>query len=218
MLQFFSSSLKIFVASSDHDTNKYIVRAFEENHCHKLATFCEVHRNNDAKDLSQIDAMGNYGIRPCLTYEYMVNQKRGYSKIGFTQKDMYNWIDAKRHDEAFENDSHAALIDVLVFDNTYKENDYAKPLVLLVVVNNHHTTCVFRVALLSDETVQSICGWHVSKNASTHLHKEDKKSPFRYILYKQISEDEFEELWKEMLEQHGLEENDWISRMYEKKH
>ncbi|KAK3225697.1 hypothetical protein Dsin_005559, partial [Dipteronia sinensis] len=73
----------------DRDMNKYSVRAFEKNHCHKLATFCKVawvrsHRNIDTKDLSQIDAMGKGCIRPCLTYEYMVNQKGGYSKIGFT--------------------------------------------------------------------------------------------------------------------------------------
>ncbi|KAK2642089.1 hypothetical protein Ddye_023852, partial [Dipteronia dyeriana] len=173
--------------SEDRDINKYIVRAFEENYCHKLATFREVayvlsHRNIDAKDLTEIDAMGNCCIRPCLTYEYMVTQKGGYSKIGFTQKDMYNRIDAKRLDEAFESDSHAALMfntdekdslanifwrdshslfeyqcfrDVLVFDNTYKTNSYANPLVLYVVVNDHHATCVFRVILLSDKTIQS---------------------------------------------------------------
>ncbi|KAK2652678.1 hypothetical protein Ddye_012534 [Dipteronia dyeriana] len=110
---------------------------------------------------------------------------------------MYNWIDAKRQDEAFESNSHAALMylqlkvnskanfycrfstyrkdwlanifwrdshslfeyqcfrDVLVFDNTYKTNAYAKPFLLFVDVNIHHSTCIFRVALLSDETVQS---------------------------------------------------------------
>ncbi|KAK2662478.1 hypothetical protein Ddye_001052 [Dipteronia dyeriana] len=171
-----------FSVSLDRDTNKYIIRAFEENHCHKIVTFREVswvrsHRNIEAKDLSQSDAMGNCCISPCLTYEYMVNQKRGYSKIGFTRKDMYNQIDAKRRDEAFESDSQAALMyllskancetnfycrfsidekdrlanifwrdshslfeyqcfrDVLVFDNTYKTNAYAKPLVLFVGVN-----------------------------------------------------------------------------------
>ncbi|KAK2646238.1 hypothetical protein Ddye_021433 [Dipteronia dyeriana] len=126
----------------------------------------------------------------------MVNKKGGYSKIGFTQKDMYNQIDVKRQDEALENDSHAALMylqsnanseinfccrfsiddkdrlanifwrdshslfkyqcfrDVLVFDNTYKTNVYARLVVLFVGVTNHHVTYVFRVDLLSDETVQ----------------------------------------------------------------
>ena len=146
----------------------------------------------------------------------------------------------------FWRDSHSLFeyqcFGDVVFDSTYKTNAYAKPLVLFVGVNNHRATCVFGVALLSDETAQTyrwvlntlmdsmghkhpisiltdgdeemqqaideifpnswhmICGWHISKNASTHLHKEEKKSPFRYLLYKHISEDEFEELWKEMLE------------------
>ncbi|KAK2637980.1 hypothetical protein Ddye_025775 [Dipteronia dyeriana] len=73
-------------------------------------------------------------------------------------------------------------------------------------------------ALIYLQSKHKIYGWHISKNTSTHLHKEEKKSPFRYLLYKQILEDEFEELWKEMLEQHGLEENDWMSRMYEMNH
>ncbi|KAK3211269.1 hypothetical protein Dsin_015975 [Dipteronia sinensis] len=103
-----------FFVGIDRDTNNYSVRAFEENHCHKLVTFHEVawvqsHRNIDTKDLSQLNATGKCCIRPRLTYEYMVNQKWGYSKIGFTQKDMYNHIDAKRQDEAFESSSHAAL-------------------------------------------------------------------------------------------------------------
>ncbi|KAK3226056.1 hypothetical protein Dsin_005918 [Dipteronia sinensis] len=232
----------------------------------------------------------------------MVNQKGGYSKIGFTSKGIYNRIDAKRRDKAFVSDSHATLMylqsnvysetnfycrfstdkkdrptnifwkdshslfeyqcfgDVLVFDNTYKTNVYVKPLVLFKGVNNHRATCVLRIALLSDETVQwyrwvlntliestghkhliyvltdrdeamrqaideifpnsrhKICGWHVSKNAYTHLLKEEKKSPFQYLLYKQLTENEFEEFWNKMLEQHGLEENDWKSRMYKKKH
>ncbi|KAK3189263.1 hypothetical protein Dsin_028824 [Dipteronia sinensis] len=63
-----------------------------------------------------------------------------------------------------------------------------------------------------------ICGLHVAKNAYTHLHKEKKKSPFQSLLFKQLPEDEFEELWNKMLKQHGLKENDWMSRMYEKKH
>ena len=66
-----------------------------DDHSHKLATFHEVsshrsHRNLDEGDYAQIDAMGKNFIRGCQTFEYMVDQKGGYSKIGFTQKDMYN--------------------------------------------------------------------------------------------------------------------------------
>ncbi|KAK2645617.1 hypothetical protein Ddye_020812 [Dipteronia dyeriana] len=127
----------------------------------------------------------------------MVNQKEGYSKIGFPHKDMYNRIDVKIQDKSFESDSHAALMylqskansetnfyckfntderdrlanifwrdthslfeyqcfrDVLVFDSTYKENAYAKPLVFFISVNNHRETCVTGITLFSNEIVQS---------------------------------------------------------------
>ncbi|KAK2646349.1 hypothetical protein Ddye_021544 [Dipteronia dyeriana] len=60
----------------------------------------------------------------------------------------------------FWRDSHSLFEyqcfgDVLIFDSIYKTNAYAKPLVLFVDVNSHRTTCVFRVELLLDETVQS---------------------------------------------------------------
>ena len=48
-------------------------------------------------------------IRGYQTFEYMVDQKGGYSKIGFTQKDMYNKIAKMRRSKAFESDSQAVI-------------------------------------------------------------------------------------------------------------
>ncbi|KAI9177694.1 hypothetical protein LWI28_018214 [Acer negundo] len=75
----------------------------------------------------------------------------------------------------FWRDSHSlfeyqCFVDVLVFESTYKTNAYAKPLVLFVGVNNHRATCVFGVALLSDETVQSY-RWVLSTLMDSMGHK-----------------------------------------------
>ncbi|KAK3230393.1 hypothetical protein Dsin_002274 [Dipteronia sinensis] len=80
-----------FAISLDCDMNKYNVRAFEDTHCHKLATFCEVawvrfHRNIDDKNFSQIDAMGKSCVRPCLAYEYMVEQNGATTKFDSQRK------------------------------------------------------------------------------------------------------------------------------------
>ncbi|WKA02132.1 hypothetical protein VitviT2T_020355 [Vitis vinifera] len=48
---------------------------------------------------------------------------------------------------------YACFGDVLAFDTTYRTNAYKKPLVVLVGVNHHHQTVVFRCALLIDESV-----------------------------------------------------------------
>ena len=47
--------------------------------------------------------------------------------------------------------------EVLAFDTTYKTNKYNKPLTILIEVNHHFETCVFRFALLVDETSKTFC-------------------------------------------------------------
>ncbi|XP_024042986.1 protein FAR1-RELATED SEQUENCE 5 [Citrus clementina] len=47
---------------------------------------------------------------------------------------------------------YAIFGDVIAFDATYRTNAYRKPFVVLLGVNHHRRTIVFRFALLSDET------------------------------------------------------------------
>ncbi|KAK2649176.1 hypothetical protein Ddye_016665 [Dipteronia dyeriana] len=75
----------------------------------------------------------------------------------------------KRKKEEYQ--SNEFFGDVPFFNITYKINAYAKPLVLFVGVNNHRTTCVFGVRLLSDETVQSyIWVFNTLMNSMDHKH------------------------------------------------
>ncbi|KAL6179131.1 hypothetical protein ACLB2K_050647 [Fragaria x ananassa] len=53
--------------------------------------------------------MTRVSIRPCHTYEYMVEQAAGYSIMGFTIKDLYNKLDQQRRTSRFESDSEGAL-------------------------------------------------------------------------------------------------------------
>ncbi|KAE8653875.1 hypothetical protein F3Y22_tig00117056pilonHSYRG00390 [Hibiscus syriacus] len=45
--------------------------------------------------------------------------------------------------------------DVIVFDTTYKDNLYGRPIMPIVGVNHHHNTIVFATAIIADETSQS---------------------------------------------------------------
>ncbi|KAK2651467.1 hypothetical protein Ddye_011323 [Dipteronia dyeriana] len=86
-----------------------------------------------------------------LKTQSMANSKTNlYCRFSTYEKD--------RLANIFWRDSHSlfeykCFRDVFVFYSTYKTNAYAKPLVLFVGVNNQRETCVFRVALLSDETM-----------------------------------------------------------------
>lgn len=47
---------------------------------------------------------------------------------------------------------YALFGDVIAFDATYGTNAYRKPFVVILGINHHRRTVVFRFALLSDET------------------------------------------------------------------
>ena len=49
--------------------------------------------------------------------------------------------------------------EVLTFDTTYKTNKYNKPLTILIAVNYHFETCVFKFALLVGETIETFYGY-----------------------------------------------------------
>ncbi|KAL6347547.1 hypothetical protein AAG906_026072 [Vitis piasezkii] len=147
-----------FCIGLNRKDGKWIVNIGEHNH-----------------NLAQVDVLRKVGVKTTQIMDYMVKQSGGHQHVGFTQKDMYNHVDAMRRIEIKDGDAEAALAyfrltnlfwadstarmdyacfgDVLAFDTTYRTNAYKKPLVVLVGVNHHHQTVVFGSALLIDESV-----------------------------------------------------------------
>ncbi|KAK2655466.1 hypothetical protein Ddye_008518 [Dipteronia dyeriana] len=109
----------------------------------------------DEGDHAQTDPMGRNFIRGCQTFKYMVEQKLGYSKIGFTQKNMYNKIAKMRRSKAFESDSQATIL-YLKSKAFFEQNFYCRfNIDDDDSANNHNVTCVFAAALLLDSMFTS---------------------------------------------------------------
>ncbi|KAL6128908.1 hypothetical protein ACLB2K_072261 [Fragaria x ananassa] len=92
----------------------YVVKKFDPEHNHELATgnqvaFVRAHRHVGTESLALTNTMTRVSIRPCHTYEYMVEQAGGYSAVGFTIKDLYNKLNQQRRTSPFESDSEGAL-------------------------------------------------------------------------------------------------------------
>ncbi|VFQ90261.1 unnamed protein product [Cuscuta campestris] len=98
----------------DYKTSKWIVTSFVEHHNHFLCPSKYVHlfpayrALNDA-DKAQIDILHAQGVRTCHIMGYMVAQKGGYDKVGFTKKDLYNYLDTQKHVKIEDGDARAAL-------------------------------------------------------------------------------------------------------------
>jgi len=62
-----------------------------------------------------------------------------------------------------------------------------------------------------------LCAWHLLRNASTNIGIPDFMSYLTKCMLADIEVNKFEDLWSEMVQKFGLEDNTWINEMYEKK-
>ncbi|KAJ1427455.1 FAR1 DNA-binding domain [Sesbania bispinosa] len=95
-------------------TSKWRVVSFEECHNHELTPAKFVHllpayRKMTEADKAQVDSLHSFGVRTCHIMGYLVSQKGGYGGVGFTRKDLYNYLDSKTRMKIKDGDARAAL-------------------------------------------------------------------------------------------------------------
>ncbi|KAE8697129.1 hypothetical protein F3Y22_tig00110633pilonHSYRG00161 [Hibiscus syriacus] len=59
------------------------------------------------------------------------------------------WLDSTSRSD------YTCFGDVIVFDTTYKDNFYGRPIMPIIGVNHHHNTILFVTAIIDDETSES---------------------------------------------------------------
>jgi hypothetical protein len=62
-----------------------------------------------------------------------------------------------------------------------------------------------------------LCAWHLLRNASSNVGIADFMSYLKRCMLGDMEVNKFEELWEEMVEKFGLQDNNWINEMYAKK-
>ncbi|XP_004293114.1 PREDICTED: protein FAR-RED IMPAIRED RESPONSE 1-like [Fragaria vesca subsp. vesca] len=196
----------------------YMVKIFVPEHNHELATgnqiaFVRAHRHVSDAALALTNTMTRVSIRPCHTYEFMVEQAGGYSVVGFTMKDLYNKLDQQRRTSPFESDSEGALSYMRAlaakdphFICRFTTDLEDRPLVLFVGSNNHRGSIIFGAALISDETEETYT-WLLR----TFLESMNGKMP------KAVLTNSDEAMRKEMIDVLDLHDDIWIGNMYEKR-
>ncbi|KAJ1386973.1 Zinc finger, CCHC-type [Sesbania bispinosa] len=63
-----------------------------------------------------------------------------------------------------------------------------------------------------------LCAWHLQKNACENVKKRFFLEDFQKAMYANITPEEFEQYWEEVVAKHGLEGNRWVSKTYENKY
>ncbi|XP_059597879.1 protein FAR1-RELATED SEQUENCE 5-like [Vitis vinifera] len=93
---------------------KWIVKEFIGDHNHNLVDaintqFLRSHRTISNPDKAQVDVLRKVGVKTTQIMDYMVKQSGGHEHVGFTQKNIYNHVNAMRRSEIKDGDAEAAL-------------------------------------------------------------------------------------------------------------
>ncbi|KAL4394065.1 hypothetical protein AHAS_Ahas02G0114700 [Arachis hypogaea] len=93
---------------------KWKVIVFEETHNHNLIPpkyiqFVPAYRVMTEADKVQANSLHDYGVRTCHIMGFLLKQKGGPGKIGFTKKDLYNHFDKSKRAKVKDGDAYAAL-------------------------------------------------------------------------------------------------------------
>ncbi|XP_050259192.1 protein FAR1-RELATED SEQUENCE 5-like [Quercus robur] len=93
---------------------EWVVGEFKREHNHDLVPqfetqFLRSHRTIKDSDKAQIIALHNVGVKSNQIMDHMIQQAGGYENIGFTSKDLYNYVAAIRNNNTRDGDAECAL-------------------------------------------------------------------------------------------------------------
>ncbi|XP_050374613.1 protein FAR1-RELATED SEQUENCE 5-like [Argentina anserina] len=96
------------------EKNSNVVMKFRTNHSHGLVLphqthLLRSHRNVPDSQLDLAKLMQSVPIRTCHSFQHMSDVARGFLKVGFTIKDLYNKLDSNKHKSIIGGDSKATL-------------------------------------------------------------------------------------------------------------
>ncbi|GMN47550.1 hypothetical protein TIFTF001_016726 [Ficus carica] len=87
----------------------------------------------------------------------------------------------------------------------------------VVVTDGDH---IMRASILHDlpSAVHRLCGWCLDKNAGSNVKEGEFQIRFARLMYNYYTEDEFEEIWRALVHEFNLHDNELMRSTYEKRH
>ncbi|CAL1359326.1 unnamed protein product [Linum trigynum] len=94
--------LASFKVKFDKKDGKYKVEEFVSEHNHdrvgpEQVQFLRSHRSLKEGDKAQVESLRGVGVKPSQIMDLRVNEVGGYDNVGFTLKDLYNFVDGGKH-------------------------------------------------------------------------------------------------------------------------
>ncbi|KAL6202315.1 hypothetical protein ACLB2K_026023 [Fragaria x ananassa] len=132
-------------------------------------------------------------------------------------KDLYNKLDEVKRNNLKRGDAESA-IDWLRMKGREEGHLFGRftPDPMTVLTDGDE---VIRTVLkiLMPMTQHRLCAWHIGKNIGQNVEDVEVQKQLGKMVYALYTIDEWEEAWGEIVAKHGLEEDPWITALYEKR-
>ncbi|VAI12931.1 unnamed protein product [Triticum turgidum subsp. durum] len=90
------------------------------------------------------------------------------------------------------------------------------------IFTDQNDTISKAIEVILPETCHCLCQWHIEKNLQAHLDTPNASGTFHSMFMKCMkdceSETEFEETWAMMLQEHNLQDDQWLTDLFEQRH
>ncbi|RYR78478.1 hypothetical protein Ahy_A01g003297 [Arachis hypogaea] len=116
----------------DEVSKLWSVRKVILDHNHDLTPMRMVHMINSFRDMNcsakaQINGMQGHGVPTSKILGYIAGQAGGYSLMGFTKKDAYNYIEKTKREKIVDGDANdASVIEYRLHDSFWAKETYDK--------------------------------------------------------------------------------------------
>ncbi|KAL6220028.1 hypothetical protein ACLB2K_007786 [Fragaria x ananassa] len=196
-------------------------------------------------DVCVVLALQMAQVATSVANEFIALQAGGPEFVGFMLKDLYNkldevkrnnmkrgdvesaidWLRMKGHEEGSNN--HRGTV-VFVAAIVADENEETFTWVIekfLQSMNNKHPITVLTdgeevmhtvLKKLIPTTRHRLCAWHIGRNIWQNVNDVEVQKQLGKMVYALYTIDEWEEEWGDIVAKHGLEEDPWITALYEK--
>ncbi|XP_057729966.1 protein FAR1-RELATED SEQUENCE 11-like [Arachis stenosperma] len=143
----------------DKGSSVWKVRKVILEHNHELIPTGMVHMIRSFRAISgsakaHMDGMHTYGLPTSKILGYMAGIAGGYSSLGFTKKDAYNYMDRSKRAKVVDGDMNAVIV-YLESKAATDPMSMARYNLIVEGSNNHKQTTIFGFGLVLDETISS---------------------------------------------------------------
>uniref|UniRef100_UPI0005CA764A protein FAR-RED IMPAIRED RESPONSE 1-like n=1 Tax=Fragaria vesca subsp. vesca TaxID=101020 RepID=UPI0005CA764A len=223
----------LFVLRLDKKTMLYTVRKFVTEHNHGLAEpverqFLSCFREVTEDDISVVLSLRTAHVPTSVAYEFLALQAGGPQFVGFMLKDFYtNWTKYTPDGKGGSNNHRGSVLFACAIVANEKEETFTWVIQkFLESMNNKHPKTVvtdgdevMRTVLnkLLPTTRHRLCAWHIGRNIGQNVKDAEVQKELGKMIYASYTIDEWEDAWDNMVDKFGLENNIWITALYEKR-